>query len=162
MKVIKFCLKIVCPGLFIAIFIIYIVNLEGISSQFLGIAWISVVASIFALSYFEGLVEGIITKHEHDRFIKEEDSWWREHPRGKRATITDKKTGEVIGTILNEQLRFLIDVFTEEQMEENDFCFINELFDLFIKEKKPDLVLREFIRNALRDKDEIILHWEKE
>ncbi len=130
--------------------------------RLLGIAWISMVPLIIALNFFEEVVEGIISKRKRGRFIKEEANWWWEHPRGKRVIITDKNTGEIIGAIKNEQLKFLIDVFTKEDMEENDFCFINELFDIFVEEKKPDPSLIEFIRNALKDKDEIILHWEKE
>lgn len=116
--------------------------------------------SVFAIC--GGTIEEIIGEHKSNQFKKEKDTWWKEHPPGKRVLITDKSTGEKLGTISNEQLRFLIEAFTEEQMEENDFYFINELFDLFVKEKKTDPSLTEFIRNALKDKDEIVLHWERE
>ena len=57
---------------------------------------------LIALFIFEEAVEGIISKHKRSRFIKEEDNWWREHPRGKSVIITDINTGETIGTIKNE------------------------------------------------------------
>jgi hypothetical protein len=167
LKINKIFFKRVFPGLFITLSILVFILPDGEFlnipyNKLLGIAWVCMLVLVFALSFLGEPMEDIISEHKRSQFINEEDDWWKEHPRGKRAIITDKNTGEQIGKILNEQLRFLIDAFTEEHMEENDFCFIDELFDLFVKEKKPDPSLEEFIRNALKDKDEIILHWEKE
>jgi hypothetical protein len=165
LKIIKFC-NGVCIGSLIAIPILLFMHdlnfLDIHIDHLIGKAVISIIVILVVLSFFRESVEDIIIERKRNRSINEEDDWWKEHPPGKRAIITDKNTGEIIGTIKNEQLRFLIGAFTEEHMEENNFYFIKELFDLFVQEKEPDPSLEEFIRNALKDKDEITLHWEKE
>jgi hypothetical protein len=167
LKIIQFFNKRIGPILLFAILIACIIlpELNFLNmplKKLLVIIWFSVIALMFILAFYEGIIEGIMIKRKRVRLNKEKDNWWQEHPPEKRVIMTDKNNGEIIGAITNEQLRFLIDVFTEEQMEENDFCFVNELFDLFVEEKKPGPSLIEFIRNALNGKDEIILHWEKE
>lgn len=85
--------------------------------------------------------------------------WWRSHPPHERVEITDKNSGEPLGTISNQDLRFLIDQFEAQGMEDNDFYFTTELLKMFDETARPGPELREFIRKALKGREDIEIHW---
>ncbi len=75
-------------------------------------------------------------------------------------SIKDKKLNSDIGTLSASGINFLRKKFVDNGMEENDFYFDEITLDMFIKEEKPDKGLVEFLKNSLRGKDSMELHWE--
>ncbi|MBN1150827.1 hypothetical protein JXA84_06360, partial [candidate division WOR-3 bacterium] len=59
-----------------------------------------------------------------------------------------------------DDLFFLIQAFSESGMKSNDFYFLEELLELFEKEKNPPNTLMVFLKRTLEKKEEVELHWE--
>jgi hypothetical protein len=74
--------------------------------------------------------------------------------------IADKKTGFNLGKLSRENVDFLRKKFLEQNMDDNDFYFLSETLELFLKEEKPGKELSDFLKNAMKDKNELELHWE--
>ncbi|MBN2363719.1 hypothetical protein JXL83_06275 [candidate division WOR-3 bacterium] len=74
--------------------------------------------------------------------------------------ITDNISGDFVGELKRDDLFFLIKAFSEEGMKANDFYFLEELLELFEKEKKPPESLIVFLKKILEKKGEIELHWD--
>lgn len=74
--------------------------------------------------------------------------------------IKDKKSNLNLNTLSAAEINFLRKKFIDNGMEDNDFYFEEISLDMFIKEEKPDKKLEEFLRNALKGKHSIELHWE--
>ncbi|HES59133.1 MAG TPA: hypothetical protein ENO18_01770 [Caldithrix sp.] len=73
--------------------------------------------------------------------------------------ITDKNSGQYLGELSTENVDFLRKKFLEQGMAENDFYFMPETLELFIKEEKPNMELEGFLKNCIQGKEEIELHW---
>ncbi|MBN1620954.1 hypothetical protein JW890_09555 [candidate division WOR-3 bacterium] len=82
-------------------------------------------------------------------------------PQSKKFGIKDNISGDLLGEISGEDLFFLVQAFSGQGMKDNDFYFLEELCELFIKEEKPGESLSEFLRKALKGREEAELHWEK-
>ncbi len=82
-------------------------------------------------------------------------------PEGQRFRITDNISGEILESLDRDDLFFLIRAFLRQGMKDNDFYFLEELCEMFIKEEKPGETLSEFLRKALQGREEVELHWEK-
>jgi hypothetical protein len=75
-------------------------------------------------------------------------------------SLRDKETGADVGTITEEQLRFLVDQLEEEFDEDRDY-YINQT-TLDIMEKNgvdPDLIV--LLRRAVGDREGIEIEWSR-
>lgn len=74
--------------------------------------------------------------------------------------IIETKSNAQLGTLSNKNVDFLRSRFLNQGMDDNDFYFLSEILEVFIKEEKPNKELIEFLNNAIKNKTEIELHWE--
>jgi hypothetical protein len=72
--------------------------------------------------------------------------------------LYDNQTGEMIGTITEQQLQFLKDQLEEESMEDQDYAIESMTLAYFI-EQGIDTALLEMLRKALGVKEQIIIRW---
>lgn len=75
--------------------------------------------------------------------------------------MTDKLTNTALGTLSQENVDFLRKKFLEQDMSDNDFYFLEETLEAFLEEEKPGQELTAFLNNAIKDRSEIELHWDK-
>ena len=74
--------------------------------------------------------------------------------------LHDKNTNELIGTINEKQLQFLIDELVEEDSTDQDYYINRDQLDQFEK-KGGDETLIQILRNALGNKDDMDIIWTK-
>jgi hypothetical protein len=74
--------------------------------------------------------------------------------------LHEKSTNNLLGTINDTQLQFLIDQFEEEGLTDQDYAVTPLLLDMFESEgADPELVA--LLRNALGDSEEIEILWRR-
>jgi hypothetical protein len=73
--------------------------------------------------------------------------------------LYDNGTGDLIGEISDDQLRFLKDQLEEESLEDRDYA-IEEMTLEYFEEQNGDPELIELLRDALGSRDQFILRWE--
>lgn len=72
--------------------------------------------------------------------------------------IYNKRSGELIGTVSPEQLKFLQDQMEEESIEDKDYSITPLEVEYFLGQgADPQLV--DLLRNALGDQNEIVIEW---
>jgi hypothetical protein len=72
--------------------------------------------------------------------------------------IYNKRSGEYIGTISEEQLRFLQDQMEEESLQDMDYSITPLEVEYFLGQgADPELV--DLLRSALGDKKEVVIEW---
>jgi hypothetical protein len=72
--------------------------------------------------------------------------------------IYNKRSGEYIGTISQEQLRFLQDQMEEESLQDKDYSITPLEVEYFLGQgADPELV--DLLRSALGDKQEVVIMW---
>jgi len=98
-----------------------------------------------------GIIEAKETKLKKSRFAH--------LPTGSCA-VRDARTNTGIGTLSNENVDFLRKRFLEQGMDDNDFYFLPETLEMFLKEEKPGKELAEFLNQAMMGRNEIELHWD--
>jgi len=76
------------------------------------------------------------------------------------ATLVDKETGRVVGTISDEQLEYLQNTHEEESPDDQDYWFDVASLDI-LEEGGADSALMAILRTALGDRDEMELRWER-
>lgn len=74
--------------------------------------------------------------------------------------LYEKETHTSLGSISEAQLQFMIDQLEEESLEDQDYAISSMLLDMFESEN-ADPALLSLLRNALGDKDELNIVWEK-
>jgi hypothetical protein len=75
-------------------------------------------------------------------------------------SLHDEDSGQLIGTIDEEQLQFLIDELEEEGVADQDYAITPLLLEVWENEKKqPEL--RAMLKKALGNREEMNLVWEK-
>ena len=74
--------------------------------------------------------------------------------------IIDKETGVELGTISEEELKYLIDQLEEEHSEDKDYFISQDTLAMF-EQKGIDPVLLDFLRKALGDRESIEIEWKK-
>ncbi len=74
--------------------------------------------------------------------------------------LHDKSTNELIGTINEEQLQFLLDELVEEDSTDQDYYINRDQLEQFEK-KGGDETLIQILRNALGNKDDMDIIWTK-
>jgi hypothetical protein len=72
--------------------------------------------------------------------------------------LYNNETGELIGTISEEQLKFLKDQLEEESLEDQDYE-IEAMTLAFFMEEGIDAQLLEMLRKALGEKEQLIIRW---
>jgi len=74
--------------------------------------------------------------------------------------LYDAGTGAPLGTITEEQLKFLMDQLEEESTQDQDYYINQETLDLF-EEAGADPALLALLRRALGDRKEMDIRWER-
>ena len=76
-------------------------------------------------------------------------------------TLYDNDSGANLGTITEEQLKFLQDQFEEEFLDDTDY-YINEDEMASLQEAGADEALLSLLRNAMNGRTEMEIRWKKE
>ena len=76
-------------------------------------------------------------------------------------SLYDSDSGEKIGEITAEQLRFLIDQLEEESLADKDY-YINRATLDFFETMRPDPGFITLLREALGDRDDMEVRWSTE
>ena len=74
--------------------------------------------------------------------------------------LKNKETGEFIGTITEEQLRFLFSELEEEYSDDRDYWLDKSEIDFF-REDGADPDLLKMLENAIGSNDGIEIVWER-
>lgn len=75
--------------------------------------------------------------------------------------IYNKRSGELIGTITEKQLRFMQYQMEEESIRDRDYSITPLEIEYFLGQgAEPELI--NMLRKALGDKDEVIIEWREE
>ena len=74
--------------------------------------------------------------------------------------LTEKGTNKNLGNISEKQLQFLIDQLEEEWLEDRDYSITPLLLASF-EAQGADEELLSILRNALGDRDEVIVVWSR-
>jgi hypothetical protein len=72
--------------------------------------------------------------------------------------LYNNATGDLIGTINEAQLQFLKDKLEEEYLEDQDYE-IEAMTLAYFEEEGIDAALLAMLRQALGDKEQIIIRW---
>jgi len=72
--------------------------------------------------------------------------------------LIDDETGAVIGTVTEEQFKFLQDQLEEEGMEDLDYWFDADTLDM-LTEEGADKAMIELLRKALGKREEMTVRW---
>ena len=73
--------------------------------------------------------------------------------------LYDNRTGDLIGTITETQVQYLIDQLEKEDLEDQDYYLDRATLDWF-EEHKVDPALEALLREALGDRDGMDIRWE--
>ncbi len=74
--------------------------------------------------------------------------------------LYDKETGKYLGQISDDEVQFLRDYMEEESMTDVDYYINKTIFNL-LKEKGMSQNLAKLIQQAMGNKDEIEIRYEK-
>ena len=74
--------------------------------------------------------------------------------------LRDKENGDVLGTITEDDLQFLIDNLEEESEDDMDYFLNRSTIEIF-KEKGTNKTLLKLLENALGDRDGMEIEWLK-
>lgn len=75
--------------------------------------------------------------------------------------LVDAATGAPIGTLTDEQLQDLIDVLEEESLSDRDYYITQATVDV-LEGRGADDDLVNLLRQALGDREEMDIRWERE
>ena len=73
-------------------------------------------------------------------------------------TLRNKETGQELGSITEEQLKFLIDQMEEESSEDTDYWLPRAQIDVF-RDAGADTALLQLLESALGDNEDIEIQW---
>ena len=73
-------------------------------------------------------------------------------------TLKNKENNQIIGTISEQQLQFLIEQLEEEHSNDQDYFVNRDTLDL-LKENATDEQLIKMLTDALGDKDDLEIIW---
>ena len=74
--------------------------------------------------------------------------------------LTDKDSGQLIGTVTDEQFKFLVDLLEEESTEDADY-FIDSGTLEWMEEEGADKSLVSVLRDGLGDREEMEVRWQR-
>jgi hypothetical protein len=115
--------------------------------------------SLLLIAFISEFIYQLITGFSEAKKIKTKKRQFKPLPAGQYE-IKETKTSAALGTLSNENLDFLRKKFLEQGMDDNDFYFLSETLEMFFKEEKPNKELTDFLNTAMKNRDEIELHWE--
>lgn len=72
--------------------------------------------------------------------------------------LTDKETGAALGSISEEQFRFLMENLEEESPEDDDYYLNGATLEL-LEDEGADPALIKILRDALGEREEMELRW---
>ena len=75
-------------------------------------------------------------------------------------TLREKDTGEVLGSISDEELQFLTAELEEESDEDKDYWVDADTIDMLEEDGAPPSLLT-LLRNALGERDGIEVEWSR-
>jgi processive 1,2-diacylglycerol beta-glucosyltransferase len=75
--------------------------------------------------------------------------------------LTDKASGKLLGTVTEEQFKFLVDLLEEESSEDSDY-FIDASTLEWMEEEGADPALVEVLKKALGAREEMEVRWQRE
>ena len=75
--------------------------------------------------------------------------------------LYDKETGKLLGTIREEQLRFLINQLEEESSDDTDY-YINRATIEVLDQEGGDPALVGLLREGLGEREDMEIRWEEE
>ncbi|MFN2244857.1 MAG: galactosyldiacylglycerol synthase [Anaerolineae bacterium] len=74
--------------------------------------------------------------------------------------LYDDQSGDLIGTITEEQLKYLIDQLEEEDLEDRNYYIDRTTLEWF-EEHAVDPVLEAMLRQAMGDRDGMDIRWKR-
>ncbi len=74
--------------------------------------------------------------------------------------LYDNDSGNLLGNINDEQLQFLIDQLEEESAEDKDYWLNRDSLVQFAEKGCPPALL-ELLKNAMGDRKDMEIRWEK-
>ena len=74
--------------------------------------------------------------------------------------LYDKETGRLLGTLREEQLRFLIDQLEEESSDDTDY-YINKATIEMLVQAGADPELVTLLQQGLGEREEMEIRWEE-
>lgn len=74
--------------------------------------------------------------------------------------LYDNETGRALGTISDEDLRFLQDHLEEESREDTDYYINKDTIDTF-EQRGADSALLRVLRDALGAREDMEIRWER-
>ena len=74
--------------------------------------------------------------------------------------LYDKETGRLLGTLREEQLRFLIDQLEEESSDDTDY-YINKATIEMLAQAGADPELVTLLQQGLGEREEMEIRWEE-
>lgn len=74
--------------------------------------------------------------------------------------LRDKETGELLGSISEEDLQFLIDHLEEEYDEDTDY-YLNRTTLEMLRNEGADESLIGLLEDALGDRDDVEIEWSR-
>jgi 3-methyladenine DNA glycosylase AlkD len=74
--------------------------------------------------------------------------------------LYDKETGRLLGTLKEEQLRFLIDQLEEESSDDTDY-YINKATVEMLVQAGADPELVALLQQGLGEREEMEIRWEE-
>jgi hypothetical protein len=74
--------------------------------------------------------------------------------------VSNAKDGNLIGTLTEAQLQFLIDNMEEESLEDQDYAITNMTLAYF-EELGADPAMLGMLRQALGSQEELVIRWER-
>ena len=74
--------------------------------------------------------------------------------------LKDKDSGQVIGSITDDQLKFLVDQLEEESADDQDYYLNTTTLDM-LADKGIDPELLKLLRGALGDRDDMEVEWSR-
>lgn len=75
-------------------------------------------------------------------------------------TLREKSSNRLIGQVTEEQFQFLHDHLEEESENDEDYFLTPDTIDM-LADDGADEALVELLRNALGEKDDLEIRWEK-
>ncbi|HEX5036348.1 MAG TPA: galactosyldiacylglycerol synthase [bacterium] len=75
-------------------------------------------------------------------------------------TLREKASNRLIGQVTEEQFQFLNDHLEEESENDDDYFLTPDTIDM-LADDGADEALVELLRNALGEKDDLEIRWEK-
>ncbi len=74
------------------------------------------------------------------------------------VTLRDKDTGQLLGTVTDEDFEFLVNDLEEESTEDMDYFVDSDTIDMLEEDGAPESLI-VLLRNALGDKDGLDIEW---